>query len=541
VYDRALDNCEIEQVNNYLGAKFGKDFSGFSAGYSGTTPFDNDVNALGISASDCGTTVTSNEMISAELIVDNPNSNDTENEFLIFANDRWTVDAPNTVDIPSGITARQWKAWRVEEETNTGWPADLGAVDVEFDLSQLGLTGTGVDSYVLLIDDDGVFTNASTGSTNYIYAWNNRVKFSWVDFDNGDFFAIAMLDTSNPSVTLNQASGQSDPETSTWVVNYTAVFSEPIDISSFTCSDISLSGTATAACTNITEVSGQNEFNVAITASTDGTILTLILPWTVTDVLWNDNILSNSSDNSVTVSGVFDSTPPVVPFIDTPTNFNPLTGTWEVWSTITIFSSTWAIIGTGTVSWSGTFSITPSPIPTVWDVDVTSTDSSGNTSTGTITTWQIDTTDPLAPTVNTPTNFNPLTGTWEVWAIITITNSGWTVVWTGTVDGSGNWSIVADPIPTTGTVNVQQTDSAGNNSPNTPISTGNIDTTPPTTPTVTTPTNFFPLTWTGEVGTTITIYNASGTVVWTGTVSGNGTFSIIPSPTPTTGPVSITS
>ncbi len=539
LYDRVLDECEIEEVNNYLGDKYGRDFSGLTSSFTSVSGYDNDVNAIGIASSSCGGNNEVNTMSSAEVFVDNPSSNDTLDEFMIFSHNGGSVTTMNTIDVPSGVTARQARAWRVEEETSTGAAADLGTVDIEFDLSQLGLTGSWVDSYVLLIDDDGTFTNASTGSTSYTYTWNNKVKFTGVDFDNGDFFAIAVLDTIDPTVMFNQASTQNDPETGTGVVNFTATFSEPIDVASLTCSDISTSGTATVTCTNITEVSGQNVFNVELTATTDGTILTLILPWRITDVAGNDNTLSNSIDNSVTVSGVFDSTPPPVPTINTPTNFNPLTGTGEVGSTITVYSSTWTVIGTGTVSGSGTFSIIPNPIPTIWPVDVTSTDAAGNTSTGTVSTGQIDTTAPSAPTVNTPTNFNPLTGTGEVWAVVSVFSSTWALLGTGTVNSSWEFSITVSPAPTTGPVNINQTDEAGNTSWNTVISTGDIDTTPPANPTVNIPTNFNPLTGTWEIWATVNIYNSGWVLIGTWVVSGSGTFSITPSPIPSSGPVNV--
>lgn len=58
-------------------------------------------------------------MSSAEVFVDNPSSNDTLNEFLIFANNGGDVSTPNILDVPGTVTARQGRAWRVEEETST--------------------------------------------------------------------------------------------------------------------------------------------------------------------------------------------------------------------------------------------------------------------------------------------------------------------------------------------------------------------------------------------------------------------------------------
>lgn len=142
LYDRVLDECEIEEVNNYLGDKYGRDFSGLTSSFTSVSGYDNDVNAIGIASSSCGGNNEVNSMSSAEVFVDNPSSNDTLDEFMIFSHDGSSVASMNTTDVPSGVTARQARSWRVEEETSTGAAADLGTVDIEFDLVQLGLTDT---------------------------------------------------------------------------------------------------------------------------------------------------------------------------------------------------------------------------------------------------------------------------------------------------------------------------------------------------------------------------------------------------------------
>lgn len=64
--------------------------------------------------------------------------------------------------------------------------------------------------------------------------------------------------------------------------------------------------------------------------------------------------VSDSSGNPATqiirIVNVVDTTAPIIPIINLPSNFNPVTGTGEPGATVTIYSSTGAIIGTGTVT-----------------------------------------------------------------------------------------------------------------------------------------------------------------------------------------------
>lgn len=68
-----------------------------------------------------------------------------------------------------------------------------------------------------------------------------------------------------------------------------------------------------------------------------------------------------------------------------------------------------------------------------------------------------------------------------------------------------------------------------------------VDTTDPVVPVITLPTNFSSLTGTGEIGTTIKIFNTENIVIGTGIVDSTGNFSITPSPIPTSGPINVTS
>lgn len=111
---------------------------------------------------------------------------------------------------------------------------------------------------------------------------------------------INYQDNVQPTVTINQASGQADP-TSAFPLNFTVVFSEPIVASIFTPSDITQTGTATGITWSITNSGDNRTFTVSATAVTgEGTVRPIIQANRVTDIVGNINLASTSTDNSVT-------------------------------------------------------------------------------------------------------------------------------------------------------------------------------------------------------------------------------------------------
>jgi VCBS repeat-containing protein len=130
-------------------------------------------------------------------------------------------------------------------------------------------------------------------------------------------------DTTAPSVTINQASGQADPTTDS-PIHFTAVFSEPV--TDFTDSDVILSGTAGATTADVTE-SAPNDgttYDVAVSGMTpDGTVIASIPANAAKDIALNGNTASTSTDNIVTFT---DNSPPVANADSASTNEdNPVT------------------------------------------------------------------------------------------------------------------------------------------------------------------------------------------------------------------------
>ena len=115
-----------------------------------------------------------------------------------------------------------------------------------------------------------------------------------VDPDPAHFEWI--IDTTAPTVSIDQATGQADP-TDTSPINFTVVFSE--DVIDFGDGDVSLSGTAGATTAVVT--GGPTIYNVAVSGmTTDGTVIATIPAGAATDPAGNPSTASTSTDNTVT-------------------------------------------------------------------------------------------------------------------------------------------------------------------------------------------------------------------------------------------------
>ncbi|HEX9005557.1 MAG TPA: putative Ig domain-containing protein, partial [Blastocatellia bacterium] len=112
------------------------------------------------------------------------------------------------------------------------------------------------------------------------------------------------VDTTAPTVTINQAAGQADP-TSSSPINFTVVFSEAV--TGFANADVSLSGTAGATTSAVTEIAPNNgtTYNVAVSGmSTPGTVSASILANAAQDAVANTSAASTSTDNTVTYNNL---------------------------------------------------------------------------------------------------------------------------------------------------------------------------------------------------------------------------------------------
>jgi predicted heme/steroid binding protein len=152
-----------------------------------------------------------------------------------------------------------------------------------YDVAVSGMTGNGT---VIAAIAAGVAADAATNGNNASTSTDNTVTY----------------DASRPTVTINQASGQSDP-TNASPIHFTVVFSEPV--SGFINSDVTLSGTASPTTRSVTETAPNNgtTYDVAVSGMTaNGTVIASIAANVAVDLGNNGNNASTSTDNTVTFS-----------------------------------------------------------------------------------------------------------------------------------------------------------------------------------------------------------------------------------------------
>ncbi len=319
------------------------------------------------------------------------------------------------------------------------------------------------------------------------------------------------LDTVAPSVTVNQASGQADPTNSS-PINFTVTFSEPV--TGFASADVSTTG-STATIGTKTVTGGPSVYNVAVAATGNGTVIATVPAAGAQDAAGNDNAVSTSTDNTVTL----DTTAPSVTVNQAsgqadPTNSSPINFTVTFSEPVTGFASA-DVSTTGSTATIGTKTVTGGP--SVYNVAVAATgngtviatvpaagaqDAAGNdnaVSTSTDNTVTLDTTAPSVtvnqasgqadPTNSSPINFTvtfsePVTGfasadvstTGSTATIGTKTVTGGPSVYNVAVAATGNGTVIAT-VPAAGAQDAAGNDNAVSTSTDNTVT---LDTTAPT-------------------------------------------------------------
>jgi len=221
----------------------------------------------------------------------------------------WTLDATAPTVLSS-----------VRASTN---PTNASSVDftvtfsepvTNVDVNNVVLTTTGVSGATVsgVSGSGDVYTvTVNTGSgdgTIHLDAANNNMIVDAASnslgggFTSGETYTI---DKTVPTVTVNQSSAQADPVYTANPINFTVVFSESINTSTFTSSDVTLvsycGGTPSAATALVSEVAPNDgsTFNVAVSATC--TVTVLLDAGKVSDLAGNTNTVSVSADNTVAI------------------------------------------------------------------------------------------------------------------------------------------------------------------------------------------------------------------------------------------------
>jgi uncharacterized repeat protein (TIGR02543 family) len=152
-----------------------------------------------------------------------------------------------------------------------------------YNVAVSGMTGSGTVTASLAA---GIASDTASNPSMASTSTDNTVTYN---FDN-----------TPPTVTINQASAQTDP-TSVSPINFTVVFSEPVN--DFATGDVTLTGSANATTATVT--GSGTTYNVAVSGMTGSGLVTASLAAGVAhDEAGNPSIAGTSTDNSVTYNYV---------------------------------------------------------------------------------------------------------------------------------------------------------------------------------------------------------------------------------------------
>jgi hypothetical protein len=201
VYNQALSQSDRHKVDSYLSLKYGLTLdqttatnyvnSSGSIIWNATTAgnYKHDIAGIAIDSASGLNQTQSKSSNSDNIVIVSDASNLEDGEALIWSNNNDVTDAFNTIDI--GNYQKIARQWRIQE---TG---EVGTVNLSFDLSNLGYDTSNPDDFVLLIDDDGDFSNAAVSPINSNIN-GNTVTFTGVDLNNNDYFSLAVPQKGTP-------------------------------------------------------------------------------------------------------------------------------------------------------------------------------------------------------------------------------------------------------------------------------------------------------------------------------------------------------
>jgi hypothetical protein len=151
VFGSARNSAERIMINNYLSAKYDIPLTANDVYVQDDVVngnFDNNVAGIGrvdvsnLSNAGRGTGI---------VRISNPAGLD-DNEFLMWGDNNGIMQATNNSDIPAGVQARFDRVWRGSELNASGVIVDVGAVDIQWDLT--GYSPITASDLRLLVDTD---------------------------------------------------------------------------------------------------------------------------------------------------------------------------------------------------------------------------------------------------------------------------------------------------------------------------------------------------------------------------------------------------
>lgn len=211
LFNQTLNTVQLTIVNNYLAAKYGTslataDLYTMDSGANGD--FDHEVTGIGRS----GSNVVNSSRGSGIVTISRTSGSITDNTFLLWGHDNGTLGAWGVTDMHSSLQGRLDRLWRVSEVSATGVAANVGNVDITFDLNGLGPVTAADLRLVVDINEDGVMGN-DTPISGASDLGGGLFRFSNVSaIDNGRRFTLGTTNSTRTPLPVELLYFDAEPE-----------------------------------------------------------------------------------------------------------------------------------------------------------------------------------------------------------------------------------------------------------------------------------------------------------------------------------------
>lgn len=198
VFNSQLNDLERILVENYLGVKYNMSIPTDLYDYEATHRFG--LVALGNDGTNTQTTAQG-----AGILEISGATEMGSNEYFLVAHDDFAPDEYNETDLPPTLPDHQ----RLERTWRVGETGEVGTTTLTFNLGTFDFAAS--DSYRLLVDTDGTFTDATALAGTYD-AGSSSITFT-VDMEDGDFFTLAGI---QEILNIHSITDGNWSETATW-------------------------------------------------------------------------------------------------------------------------------------------------------------------------------------------------------------------------------------------------------------------------------------------------------------------------------------
>lgn len=211
LFNQTLNSVQLTIVNNYLAAKYGTSLATtdlYTMDNDADGNFDHEVTGIGRSGGD----VVDASRGTGIVTISRSSGSITNNTYLLWGHDNGTLGAWGVSDMHSSLQGRLDRLWRVSEVNASGTAANVGNVDITFDLNGLGPVTAADLRLVVDVNEDGVMSNDTpiAGASDLgggLYRFSNVSAIA-----NGRRFTIGTTNSTRTPLPVELLSFIAEPE-----------------------------------------------------------------------------------------------------------------------------------------------------------------------------------------------------------------------------------------------------------------------------------------------------------------------------------------